>query len=167
VQSLQDDHRQRGSVPPTPPEALQPGERERRPSGVSHVVHHMQADARVGHRGEGARALPPVAAQGTRGRVRQLQPVQAVGGVAVRRLQPGQEQRGGTVSGLRRGVRRFRRAATPPDHRPQEAVPLFQVQGKRDIITYGVYPDATAGVIRRACPPPFPFFFSIARSFKI
>lgn len=133
MQSLQDDNRQRGSVPPTPPEALQPGERERRSSGVPHVVHHMQANARVGHRGEGARALSPVPAQGTRGRVRQLQPVQAVRVVAVRRLQPGQEQRRGTVSGLRCGVRRFRRAAAPPDYRPQETVSLFQMQGKRDI----------------------------------
>lgn len=133
MQSLQDDDRQRGSVPSTPPEALQPGQLERRPSSISHVVHHMQANARVGHRGEGARALSPVSAQGTSGRVRQLQPVQAVRVVAVRRLQPGQEQRRGTVSGLRFGVRRFRCAATPPDHRPQETVSLFQVQGKRDI----------------------------------
>lgn len=156
MQSLQDDDRQRGSVPPTPPEALQPSERERRPSGVSHVVHHMQANARVGHRGEGARALSPVSAQGTSGRVRQLQPVQAVGVVAVHRLQPGQEQRLGTVSGLRCGVRRFRRAATSPDHRPQKTVSLFQVQGKRDI-TYpnGKLPCTTVRVIRQA----YPLFF--------
>lgn len=161
MQSLQDDNRQRGSVPPTPPKALQPGERERRPSGISHVVHHMQANARVRHRGEGARALPPVPAQGTCGRVRQLQPVQAVGVVAVRRLQLGQEQRRGTVSGLRCGVRRFRRAATPPDHRPPETVSLFQVQGKREISLRRVQ---QLGRFAERAHAPSLFFFDISCS---
>lgn len=128
VQPLQDDHRQRRAILPTPPEALQPGDRQRRPSDVSDVVHHLQTDAGLGRRGQGARALSSVPVQGTAGRVRQLQPVQIVADVAVRRLQ--QPRGRGTLSRLRHDVRRFRLAAAPSDRRAPETVPLFQMQGK-------------------------------------
>lgn len=128
MQPLQDDHRQRRTVLPTPAKALRSGQRQRRSSDVPHVVHHMPADTRIGRRGQGARALPSVPAQGTRGgRVRCVQQVQVVCVVAVRRLQ----RRPGTVSRLRRDVRRVRFTATPHDHRPPETVPLFQVQGEK------------------------------------
>jgi hypothetical protein len=51
-------------------------------------MHHLQTDSGLGHRSQGARALPSVPGQRTAGRVRELQPVQVVRVIAVHRLQP-------------------------------------------------------------------------------